>query len=589
MESPSRAFFNSLPPELKLIIWDNLDKGRDKSALALTSRTNHALLDHHLYRWILQNTSTDGIFTKPPILGWMAGRGAVRAMKKLIAAGADPLDPIVLPLCIACRNGRKAMVRLLLEEYKVDPNIANAAAFGGGDSPLYAAIDRDDCGIATLLLTAGADPNARPALIGRHSMLTYAITAGHIKTAALLIEAGASVTYETDNNRTPLWFAIQKGDVELVRKILDALRTIPGADINVGAPLVAACKLGRTELARLLLENGALIDTVEPILHGWDSLVASLLLNRVEILRVLFEHGVSPATLDSAVNNGVVLAAITHGLRDAIEVLITNNVPVHRAVPFGHKSRPRKPWALECAATHNNKEMAELLLRAGVSDTMSARDKSTLLWNVFRPGYEEMLVLLIGSGACEHTPRYRAWSANPPLHHAITLNMPSLVSLMLQKGADPNSRDPNGDTALTAAVKLGSPRMVVILLGDDTDPETWTRPSDVLAGESSQTSRYMQYIDNPDAQGCTPLYLATCGEREDIVRILLARGSRAFHTQNHAGWSPVGLATFYKDWGDGPEENRPFRNIFRLLNNAASARIDRELLEDNSVFGPRSF
>jgi ankyrin repeat protein len=350
--------------------------------------------------------------------------------------------------------------------------------------------------------------------------------------------------------------------------------------------------LGRTELVRLLLENGALIDTVEPILHGWNSLVASLVLDRVEILRVLFEHGVSPATVVSAVNNGVVLAAVAHGLRDAIEVLITNNVPVHRAVPFGHKSRPRKPWALECAATRNNTEMADLVLRAGASDTMSARDKSRLLWKVFRPGYEEMLLLLIGSGACEHTPRYRALSANPPLHHAITLDMPSLVSLMLQKGADPNYRGPNGDTALTAAVKLGSPRMVVILLGDGTDPETWMRPSDVLAGESSQTSRHMSYIDKPDAQGCTPLYLATCGGREDIVRILLARGSRAFHTQNHAGWSPVGLATLYKDWGDGPEESRLFMNILRLLNNPASARIDREFLEDrieyNPVFGPRS-
>lgn len=592
MLSTSRAFFNGLPPELKLIVWDNLDKGRDKNALALTNRTNHALLDHHLYRWVLQNNSTDGIFTKPPILAWMAGRGAVRAMKKLIKAGADPFDPIVLPLCIACRNGRKAMVRLLLEVYKVDPNISNAAAFGGGDSPLYAAVDRDDCGIATLLLTAGADPNAKPALLGRHSMLTYAIAAGHFKSAALLIEAGAAVTYKTDTKRTPLWFAVEKGDVGLVQKILDSLRTIPGADINAGAPLVAACRLGRTELARLLLANGASINTVDTTPNCWNSLEASILLDRVEILNVLFEHGVSSATLDSVVDNGVVLEAVARCYINTIEVLIMNGVPVNRAVPFGYKPGLHQPWALECAATQNNTKMAELLLEAGASETLSPRDKSIILRKAFQPGHEEMLLLLIWSGACEHTPTDKLWSVRPPLHYAISLGMLDVVSLMLEKGADPNYRGSNGETALTAAVMVGRPKMVVTLLGDGTDPETWTRPSDDLAGESSQTPRHMRYIDEPDAQGCTPLYLATCGGREDIVRILLARGSRATHTQNHAGWSPVGLATLYKDWGGGPEESRPFMNILGLLNNPASARIHRELLEDridyNPVFGPRS-
>lgn len=586
--------FDDLPPELKLTIWDYLDRARDKSALVLTTRTHHALLDHRLYRWAVDNLSIDSSSLKPPILAQIAGRGTVGAMKKLITAGVNPFDPRILPLCIACRNGREAMVRLLLEEYNVDPNVWDADAFGyGGTSPLYDAVNRDDCGIASFLLAAGADPNFKPNSPCEYDILSHAIMSGHFKSAALLIDAGASVTRETYDNRAPLWFAVEKAHRGLVHKILDLMDTIPGADVNVGAPLVTACRRGVTGLVRKLLKHGADIEAVEPGREGWNALEVAVSHGRAEVLSVLFEHGVSTATAVSMVDSGAIHMAVSCDHRDVISVLMANGVPVNRPRPHGHPRGPHTMSPLECAVIYQYQGLAESLIQSGAAAYLSPREKPRILWRAFRPDNEDMLLLLIGSGTCEHTPTDKPWSIKPALHYAISLGMPDLVSLMLKNGADPNYRGADGNTALTAAVMAGDRRIVLALLGNGTDPETWTRPSnsDVLAGESPQAKSHMQLIDEVDTQGCTPLYLATSGGREDIVRILLARGSTAIHTHNNAGWSLIGLATLHKDHVT-VKKTRPFIDILRLLNNPASAKIDRELVEgigdNHRISGPRA-
>lgn len=560
------------------MIWDELDKTYDKHALALTSKTHSQLFEQPFYRWAVKNLSASGLLDSSPIIASIAARGSVSAMKKLVAAGADLSHRGPSLLCTASRNRRVAMVRLLLEEYHVDPNTRGTNVLGLADTPLSAAASKDDCGIVTLLLAAGADPNLKPFSLDHFSVLIHTIVAGNFRVAALLIDAGASLIAETDDRWPPLLCALGQRNVGFVRKVIAAMRETPGADINVGAPLVLTCRLDDVELLRVLLDHGADIEMREREPECYNVLELAIARGRVDAVKVLFEYGVSNATIGTAVDNGAVVAAIGAGHTKMVQLLATKGVPVNNT-PQTHEAVPVDLCGmspLECAVARWNKEIVKVLVQVGAVARLTPRERSSILWRAFLPDGEDMLLLLIGMGVCEHTPDYPSWSVKPPLHHAVSLGMVNLVSLMVEKGADPKLRDATGDTALTAAVKGGNHRMVLALLGDGTNPETWTRPSEVLTGESSKG--HMHCIDETDKFGHTPLYIATSCGMEDIVRILLARGSRAIHTAGHAGWTPIEFATRYKDYAGGTMYKGQLTNIWILLNNPASARIDRELM-----------
>ncbi|BCS21920.1 ankyrin repeat domain-containing protein [Aspergillus puulaauensis] len=576
--SEKKACFDDLPPEVKLMIWGELDKTYDKHALALTSKSHSQLFEQPFYRWAVKSLSASRLLDSTPLLASIAAGGSVSAMKKLVAAGADLSHRGGSLLCTASRKGRVAMVRLLLEEYHVDPNTHGTDVLGLANTPLSAAASQDDCGIVTLLLAAGADPNLQPYWLDDFTVLIDTILDENFRVAALLIDAGASVTAETDDGWPPLLWALEQRNVGFVRKVLAAIRETPGADINVGAPLVLTCRLDDVELLRVLLDHGADIEMREREPERYNVLEFAIARGRVDVVKVLFEYGVSNATIGTAVDNGAVVAAIGAGHTKMVQLLATKGVPVNNtpqtyvAVPVG--LRGMSP--LECAVARWNKEMVKILVQAGAVARLTPRERSNLLWRAFLRDGEGMLLLLIGMGVCEHTPDEPSWSVKPPLHHAVSMGMVNLVSLMVEKGADPKLRDATGDTALTAAVKGRNHRMVLALLGDGTNPETWTRPSEVLAGESSK--RHMHCIDETDNSGQTPLYLATSCGMEDIVRILLARGSRAIHTAGRVGMTPIEFATRYKDSPVSTWYKGQLTNIWSLLNNPASARIDRELV-----------
>lgn len=581
MESASekKACFDDLPPEIKFMIWEKLDKTYDKHALALTRKTHHKLFEQPFYRWAVENLSGSGLLNGVPILASIAAGGSVSAMKKLVAAGAD-LSHRGSLLCTASQNEHVVMVRLLLEEHQLDPNTCDTDVDGLAYTPLSAAAMRNNCGIVTLLIAAGADPNLKPRPPDVYDVLSDTIINGNLRAAALLIDAGASVIAETQDKLTPLFCALEQGNVEFVRKVLLAIRETPGADINAGAPLVVACRWAQAELVRVLLDHGAAIEARGPASEGPNALEVSIAHGFVDVVKVLFEYGVSPAAIDAAVDNGAVLAAIGFGFTSMVQLLATNGVPVNNT-PLLHKVPPSVSGMppLEYAVAYQNKEMVKVLVQAGAVARLTVDERSRILWTAFRHGGEDMLLLLIEMGVCEHTPADTRWSTNPPLRHAVSRGMVNLVSLMVEKGADPNLRNSKGDTVLTATVKAGNHRMVLALLGDGTNPETWTRPSEVLAGESSKG--HMHCIDEMDNFGQTPLYLATTHGMEDIVRILLARGSRAIHTAGHVGMTPIEFATRYKNSAVSTWYKGQLTNIWSLLNNPASARIDRELVDGN--------
>jgi hypothetical protein len=108
-----------------------------------------------------------------------------------------------------------------------------------------------------------------------------------------------------------------------------------------------------------------------------------------------------------------------------------------------------------------------------------------------------------------------------------------ITSQLLEMGADPTDQGSDGHTALSLAVIHGDVAIVLTLLDNG---RLWD-------------------IDAPDKCGRTPLLLATRLSLNDIVAILLGRGSSAIHTAAQLGYTPFSfvlehMKANFGDWRD---------------------------------------
>jgi uncharacterized protein len=96
--------------------------------------------------------------------------------------------------------------------------MVNVLSRTGGDSPLIAAVLRDDLDTVTRLIAAGVSLNGVDA--NRNTALTFAARDGQIEIAKKLLDAGAEPGWVDDEKVTPLILASFKNHPKIVRLLL---------------------------------------------------------------------------------------------------------------------------------------------------------------------------------------------------------------------------------------------------------------------------------------------------------------------------------------------------------------------------------
>jgi ankyrin repeat protein len=391
----------------------------------------------------VNGTQPDGMTA----LHWAVHHDELKTAERLVASGANVKSENlygVRPLSLACTNGNAKMVRLLLNA-GADPN----AALRGGETALMTAARVGRVGPVQALLDAGAKLDATDRK--GQTALMWAAADGHADVVRTLVKAGADPRARLKSGFTPFLFAVREGRADAVRALLEL-----GADANEAvqtdrraggtAPvsglsaLSLAVENGHFELAVELLNAGADPNDQR---SGYTSL------HRLTWVRKP-NRGDDPDGQPPPTGTGDLSA-----LQFARE-LVSRGANVNARIEKGSSGRGKlattgaTPFLL--ASKTADLPYMRLLIALSADPTLTNKDGCT--------------PLMAAAGIGTLAPDEEAGTEAECL---------AAVEYLLTLGADVNTVDQNGETAMHGAAYKSLPKMVELLAGKGAKIEIWNR------------------------------------------------------------------------------------------------------------------
>lgn len=184
-------------------------------------------------------------------------------------------------LMIACLNGHENIVRLLLDHFKPDLEIANNVLLDDDNSTkkmyfdvsvLWISAALNKFSIVKLLVQHGANVNYRTKT--KSTPLRCTCRHGNIDIARYLIENGADIYATNENNETVLMVSANYGHIALVQLFVDEYHLdVNQCDNDGRSVLYDAVHCESLEITKILLEYGAqnfraTIDRKSPLMRA---------------------------------------------------------------------------------------------------------------------------------------------------------------------------------------------------------------------------------------------------------------------------------------------------------------------------------
>jgi len=252
-----------------------------------------------------------------------------------------------------------------------------------GTTPLMMAAAYSSMAVMNVLVTAGADVNAK----NDFGATALHWCAGDLQKVRLLLDKGADVNARSKMGRTPLLIAAaHSGGAPVVELLLAKGAKVAVVDNTFSSPLSVAALAGDAATVRLLLDKGA---TVGPK----DMLSSIALMNaagegNAEIVKVLLDRGAnvnaaSPPALGSVKNGPIALGNLTPLLfaaafagPETIELLLDAGANVN-----ARDVRGMTPLMLAVASDHPDPRVIRMLIEKGADPKIKSKnDESTLDW-----------------------------------------------------------------------------------------------------------------------------------------------------------------------------------------------------------------
>ena len=416
-------------------------------------RDNPVVVDKLLELGADPNAEDDRGQVAGPVCNWSdvrfrIERAPVESVRTCIEAGT-PVDlpagwswstPLHRTQSLFAGGAANEVASLLLAA-GAEPN----ARTDDGRTPLHSAASSGDAPMVGTLLQAGADANARTpdGTTPLHS--ASGGSRGTVATVSLLVEAGADVDARTELGATPLHWAVSQGNHEVAARLLE-----------LGADREARDDFGRVAdpLSCEHFNNLAFF-----ALATADAVAGCIAAGADVNARLATFRGVNARPRSTPLHLAV------RATRDAalVSLLLEAGADVHARNDNGYT-------ALHHAARYGTPEMVRALLRGGAAVDARALgfsihygwDWTPLHLAVVHNPDPEVSAALLEAGA---DPRARGYEGETPIHMAARNGNPALAALLLDTGADANARGSTGRTPLhDAATSNGNPAMIAVLL-----------------------------------------------------------------------------------------------------------------------------
>ena len=450
-------------------------------------------------------------------------------------------------------------------------------------TPLHLASRYGKLDMVRLLLDHGADPEANgegEKTLHKVSYGEYRSQEDGVRVAQLLLERGADVNTRCNNHQTPLHIASYVGNVEIVRVLLDhGADPEAVAEGDMGEKPLHMVSYGKyrsqhdgVRVAQLLLEHGADVNTRRD--DHWTPLHIASHFGDIEIVRLLLDHGADPEANAEGDKGSKPLHQVSYGKYRSQEdgVRVAQLLLEHGA---DINTRRNDHWTpLHIASHFWNIDIVRLLLNHGADPEANAEGdmgekplhQVSSGNNRFQEDGVRVAQLLLERGADVNTRRN---DHQTPLHAASCFGNVEIVRLLLDHGADPeaNAEGDMGEKPLhkVSYGEYGSQddgvRVAQLLLERGAHVDTrrndhWT-PLHVASysGNVEIVRLLLDHGADPEANaegymGSKPLHQVSCGKyrsQEDGVRVaqlLLERGADV-DTRRNDHWTPLHVASYY--------------------------------------------
>lgn len=340
---------------------------------------------------------------------WAAGQnGSAAATEILLAAGADPNIPLLsgeTALMVAARSGHPVVVEQL-----ADAGAALDRRALRGQTALMWAVSQKHADVVQMLIMSGADIHAR----------------SDVWTQVMAVPPHGQFGYNREiphGGNTPLMFAARVGDLKSAKLLVEAGANVDDSNAWGVSATVMAAHSGYRGIVELLLNKGANPNARRA---GFTALHEAIMRRDSSMVKTLLTHGADPnVQLET-------WTPIRRASRD-----LNFQPPLIGATPFWLAARFREVDLMRLLVLHGADPLfvhhADYIADGSFERQM--RSTTTL-----------MAVLGMGGG------RLRSWV--PPNDSDQEARVLAAAKLAVELGVDVNATDTNGYTALDEAEAL---------------------------------------------------------------------------------------------------------------------------------------